>query len=688
MNRATLAFLVVGILAACEGEKQEEPQHFLFTKAPFAAPAPVDTGAEACELYQAQSCSAGTLRQCDTYDVGARQFVTADPLTHRALLADRWNQLHFSPDGQDCKRELAGTIAPDADEATWSAPEAFEQYAGLADAAIWTGTALNAYVLRYLETGAEVDYQRVEKKTRQLLTMLEITGIPGYLARAYYYLVPDGASKNSEHLVYTQSRADAFQSKHWSQNLAGPLDAVPDLPELFKTGYTDAQGVHWTGETRYQGSPTIDQYSGVTTSFLAAWSVLRDQGIKDRMAYQLGCYLKRMRRIEVINIQKNPRGPSMISAFLDGANSQFDPTDPQLDTLDRIVLYVIEQPNELNQETFDRSCPPSIQMEPSRIIDLASRTHEIDLIGLVLDLDGKKSLRPAGIDHYYAPNVRGYDAVQLMFISALLFHMTGDEMYRTFFEQELVGNLNTLGIADTWAAVIPPKWCRKWYTEHISFPPMWAFANLLADGELKDRILKTVHDEVWLKDLSLLKNVKFSLMYGGLVPARLGGGQQEAIEEATQALRAFGGNGGALDTPRRNYSTEYDTLVGLLPEGINAECPSQATVDLCETGPKVLGIQLAGWDITSPCTGAANECVMGNGECAQKRASAALPPMLRTPYGYQWQGDPYELGSSQSGTAMASGLDVFEPYWLARFYGALPEAEGLVLGWKPIGSCP
>ena len=43
-------------------------------------------------------------------------------------------------------------------ESEWGAVSAFDHYEGMGDAAIWTGSALNAFILRYMVTGTEADY--------------------------------------------------------------------------------------------------------------------------------------------------------------------------------------------------------------------------------------------------------------------------------------------------------------------------------------------------------------------------------------------------------------------------------------------------------------------------------------------------------------------------------------------------
>ena len=64
---------------------------------------------------------------------------------------------------------LAGT-----QESVWGAPSSFANYAGTGDAAIWSAVALETYAMRYLQTGTEADYQRMETKARQIQTLFEV----------------------------------------------------------------------------------------------------------------------------------------------------------------------------------------------------------------------------------------------------------------------------------------------------------------------------------------------------------------------------------------------------------------------------------------------------------------------------------------------------------------------------------
>ncbi len=662
------------------------------TKDPFSAPQNLlaDRSVEGCAVYEQSACESGVQRTCKVYDASAGAFVSPDPLTHRALLYERWYALYHSPDGQHAKRRFAEPIPGDMEEAQWSALDRFSNFDGLGDAAIWSGTALNATILRYLVTGTEADYQRLEARTRQLLMHFEVTGIPGYLARYHFYRAPVGAPKSDQHAVFY----DDEELRHTDHEIKNP-ERIEGLPALYTEGMVDEAGQRWMGTPMWHGVPSIDQYSGLTTSLPAAWGLLRDEALKSKIALHLGCYLKRLQRAELTNIQKNPEAKELAQVFFENSGANFDPEDIDLTKLDTLVMYYLPQPNSANADTFDSSCPDSITTSPTRIIDATAPDFGAQMLGLVGDITGaKKSLSATNIDHYYLVNARGADAVHMMGLAAMSYHFTGEALYKDFLENELITNLQTLEVADTYSAVIPPKWCRKWYASHISIGPLWGLLNLLEDSVLRDRLYTVMHEEAWNKDGAHLGNAKFALMFAGSVPSNKGDGQDAARDEAVALLEQFGGNGGVLDAPRRTYYLPYDEVEAQLPGlGIEAECPSEDVVRFCEEGQTAFGVAVNPFDITEPCVGEAYECPTYNGECARKRASSALPVQLRQMWGFQWQGDPYRLGDdqgrdpSQSGVIQSSGIDLIESYWMARYYGFINEGQDYVLAWSDDGAC-
>lgn len=683
IESATLIGLIVG-LSACS-DPADRPM--VATKAPFAAPADALTGSDvqSCTIYEATRCEAGRKQTCAGYDSGAKAFRSPDALTHRAWLWERYHDLYHTPDGQDAKRQLRQTLTGTASEAEWASADNFVAYNGLGDSAIWSGTALNAKVMRYLVTGTDADYAEMTRQVRTMLSLFDVTAIPGYLARYHFYRMPQGGPQTDRSAIFY----DDEPLRHTDHEILAPQN-IEGLPALYAEGLADSSGQIFSGTPMWHGTPTIDQYSGLTASLPAAWSLLKDEDLKKRISDHMSCYLKRLRRIELINLAAQPELSGALRDYLNGGASNFDPEDIDLTKISRLIMYVTEQPNSLNVDTFDRSCPETIALTPSRVLDGRSPTFQSELLGLLADMRGKKEEHATGVDHYYVPNARGPDAVHLMNLAAAVFHMTGDEMYLRFLEDELIGNIGTVDVAQTFASVIPPKWCRKWYASHISFVPLWGINNLLDDSILKDQMQRVLHEEAWKKDAALLGNAKFSLMYGGALGSETEGEQAQALAQGAVWLSQLQGNGGVPDAPRRSYIMNAQAVRAGLPDDIEPECPTPEVRKLCEEGVEIFGTTIQPWDITEPCTGGVNECMMDNGECAQARASKALPVGLRGWWGFTWQGDPYGLGhdSSGGGTIQSSGLDLFESYWLARYYGALPEADGLVLAWQDEGACP
>ncbi len=684
IESATLICVVFG-LSACSDP--DAPKPLVATKAPFAAPVDGLAGAmvQSCGVYEATRCEAGRQQTCTAYDSNAKAFRSPDALTHRAWLWERYHDLYHTPDGQDAKRYLRHTFTATASEAEWAAPDNFGGYNGLGDSAIWSGTALNAKVMRYLVTGTEADYAAMTEQVRTMLSLFDVTGIPGYLARYHFYRMPVGGPQTDEHAIFF----DDEPLRH-TDHLIEDAGNIEGLPALYTEGLADSAGQLFEGTAMWHGTPTIDQYSGLTASLPAAWSLLKDEALKKRISDHMSCYLKRLKRIELINLAAQPELSGVLKEYLNGGAANFDPEDVDLSRISSLVMYVTEQPNSLNADTFDRSCPDSIALTPSRVLDGRSGSFQSELLSLLADMRGKKEEHPTGLDHYYVPNARGPDAVHLMNLAAAVYHMTGDEMYLRFLEDELIGNIGTIDIAQTFASVIPPKWCRKWYASHIAFVPLWGINNLLDDSILRDQMQRVLHEEAWKKDAALLGNAKFSLMYAGALSSETDGEQAEALAQGAVWLKQLQGNGGVPDAPRRSYLINVQTVSDGLPADVEPECPTPEIRKLCEDGVEIFGTKIQPWDITQPCTGALNECMMDNGECAKAMASKALPVGLRGWWGFQWQGDPYSLGSQSSGggTKQSSGLDLFESYWLARYYGALPEAEGLLLAWQDDGACP
>jgi len=661
------------------------PLPSLPVQAPFDVPMDplAGSGVESCAVYQAQRCEAGVQQQCAVYDVGAAAFDPApDPLLHRVLLYERWYDLYHQPDGQTADRVFAGETLAGTPEATWGDPGHFARWAGAGDAAIWTGKALAAYALRYVETGTEADYQRMEDKVRRLLTMFDVTGIPGYLARHHFLLMDPWAPQTDQHIF----RHDAASLDH--RDYVFDPTGIPDLPAVYTDGYDDGQTVHH-GTPMWHGSPSIDQYSGPMTAFPMVYGLLRDPALQQRITRHITCYLKRLERIEVINLQQNPDVLEAVLNYFAGANLQLDPGDLDFTQLDTVVLYVTRQPNSLNTDDFDRTCPDEIHLTPWRVLDGTETSFILDLFELATDLGGRDTLRARGIDHFYVVSARGGDAMHLMHLAAMAYYFTGEDRYREFLYRELIDNLGAVDVAHTMGAMVYPRWCRSFFGTHITITPFWDLLQLLGDSPLKSEMQQVMEAEMWQRNIWNLGHPSMDLMYASTVPDAIATSKAEAVSRALQSIAEFGGNGGVVDDPRRTYNLDRQWMLQNLPAGISTICPTEAERALCEDGIEVFGVHIAGEDITGDCTGAAGECPVGDG-CAEAMTDQPMPVGYRVWEDYLWQRNPFKIGQSNAseGLKQSPGMDFIEAFWLARVYGYLDTGRSTVLAWEDIGACP
>ncbi len=669
------------------------------TQPPLPTPAdPLEgSGVESCSLFQEERCEGGNLQKCDVYDTADKQFVDApDPLLKRAYLFDRWRDLYNSPDGQAVDRDFTVPVPPGTPEAEWSAASSFSGYWGSGDGGIWTGWSTVASILRYAQTGTQADYLRMEQQVRDLVTMFDVTGVPGYLCRYHFLLLPEGAPNDPQHILRWENSTEL---SHHDRAVADP-ENTPNLPKIYTEGIKDQDGKVWKGKPMWHGRPSIDQNTGPMTALPMAYSLLKDEELKERIVHHMTCYLKRLKRVELINLQSNPELIEGLMAYFSVGELSFDPGDIDLTKLDRIVGYVHVQINTKNEATFDKTCPDHVAMEPWRVIDAASDTFFGDMLTLVMDMDTDAE-NPNQIDHYYWPSIRGGDAMHLMHLATMAYYFTGDEQYREFLYDELIGNIDTVEVVHTAGAFNLPKYCKKYFGDQITFGPWWDFLQLLGDCDLRTQMQKAFHSEMWDKLVKVAGNVDFNLMYAGELPQDIAVDREQALAYGLGQLAWMGGNGGLpagspedpalLDEPRRSYTTTPEMILAATPDGLEAECPTQHEVDICTAKVEVMGIDLGnltGWS-TFACTGSEYECEVSPGQCVMKQASGPLPVHLRNHTDYLWQRNPFELGSGAGfpGQRQFAGSDYSVPYWNARRYGFVQEGAGQVLAWRNTGKC-
>ncbi len=681
------------------GEDTSEPLPELVTQAPFTAPADplAGTDVESCALYQETRCVGGELQRCNIYDTAEASFVAEpDPLLERAYLFDRWRDRYTTPSGQAIDRDFVGAVLPGTPEEEWGSDEQFKCYCGTGDGGIWTGWATVAAVLRYTQTGTEADYQRFEQQTRDMLTMYDVTGVPGYMSRNHFLLVPDEAPL-TDNII--QRFEGTYVENHHRRVVENP-ETIDNLPVEYTEGIEDSEGEVWFGTPMWTGRPSIDQNTGPMTALPMAYGLLRDEDLKDRIEYHLTCYLKRLQRVEFINLQSNEDLLNTLISYFSAGELLLDEGDLDLTEIDRIVGYVQIQINSENEDTYDRSCPDTVQVEPYRVIDAADPRFIVSILDFIKDMDTNDE-RPETFDHYYFPSIRGGDAMHLMHLATMAYHFTGEEQYREFLFRELIGEINTLGVVHVAGAFQLPAFCRSYFGDQITYGPWWAFLQLLGDSELRTSLQEAFHAELWAKHLHETGNVDLAIMYAGGIPEDIAEGRDDAIALIDALLPLMGGNGGALmndpfgadwlTDPKRTYTRTPAQVFEYAGEDVEARCPTDLEVAACTAEIAYAGVPLPGLASgTYECQGAERECAVGEeNQCMTWRTNEALPPPLRGSTDFLWQRDPYAIGESYGteGYRQYSGTDFSEPYWNARRYGFVTEGAGQVLAWEGTESC-
>lgn len=625
------------------------------------------TGVESCAYIGETRCVDGVAEVCRLYDPAAGAEVAAPPDTLvRVLEFERWHDRFHAPSGLTVDRVFAGPTAPGTPEDVWSTDSWFSDYDGLGDAALWTGVAAMSDALRYATTGTTADRERVDRRARALLSLFDATGLDGYLARYVYLDGPPETPRSPDWIIRRDAPGDHDH----------PVTAP--TPDLSFPATIDGVAV----APMWHGQPSIDQYTGVIVGLTLADAVLGDPDLHDRLTTHVTCYLERLERIEIVNVQDSADTVAAVLALLGVDASELD-----LSERERIVAYALPQYNEKSASGFAATCAGrGPATTASRTVDVADSGALNDLVGLAEDLDPSQQPGRTTLDHVYAPDLRGADAVHLTRLGLTAWYLTGDDVWYTFVVDTLQAELGAVEVARTLGAVSVPDWCRSWYADHLAFVSLWGSLLLLDDSPLRTELLAVMEDEAWGQIALGLDNALFDVMVGGTLSSEAGA---EAWARAEGVVRSLGGNGGIVRDPRRAYTEPYEDVWGALGEPAT-RCPTEQERATCEDGYEVFTLALPGVDITSPCIGVASECPVGDG-CARKLTEAPVPAGRRPYTDVLWQRSPFELGftTSVEGGEQAPGLDVTVPYRVARWHGLEADGAGLVLAWVPGDSaCP
>ena len=642
---------------------QIQPVNYeLKTKVPLkVAQYPLPDGLESCGIYKQTRCNHGRVQVCDIYDTKNKQFVdNPDEVLKRDYLYERWYDLYQSIHGITVGRVFKQVIKPDTPEEEWSKPELFQDWSGKGDGAIWAGTALIAYVLRYANTGTEADYQRMVKKVKQVLRLFEVTDVPGHLARYFYCEVPNDIPTDDPTKILEHHNPN---DKNWFESVPIKEDTKADLPDYLKNGF-EYNGQHVDCKAFLRDTPSIDQYSAPLVGFALAWDLLKDDSLKQRIAYQVTCHLKKLKKMRIYNLQKNKKLLDSLKNFLMQGQLNLDPGDMDFTKLNEIIIYYVPMYSQLNMEDYDRSCPDKLSYDFDEEIDVSKPGYMAKLFNFVGRLMHKEAMDNA-ISLFMVPSVRGGDAIQMLLRGVMAYHMTGDPQYKEFVLKELIGREHALDTIDTAGAMVLPKWCRKFYGENITYIPFFGLMMLLDEGKIKDRLRVSMKTEFKEKSMKGLENAVFDLLYYLSETRDVDPELGDYVQNALYQVKHFGGNGGVtLDEPRRDYDLD---LTQNTPPGIELEYPSEKDIEICEKGFDFMGIHVPGRKIDR------------NLPMAKK----AVPIEYRAPEDYIWQRNPFAVKYIRShGREQTPGVDLILPYWMARQANLITKGKGDVLVWK------
>jgi hypothetical protein len=599
---------------------------------PLPPPAPSAWPVETCAILGSQS-SGG--RTCRLYDLQQGRFLDAtDPLLARAYLYDRYLDLRHSPEGQVAERILTTAMAPGEPESRFGDERFFQGWDDYGDSALWTATAGMAAAFRYVATGTDADLARLTRYARASVSQFDATGMEGYLARFHFAGVPPGTPLRDGRAMAERTAA--------SQDIYDIPAGVP-VPAYYRES---------GARPSWQGNPSIDQYSGPIAFYPLAFALLKDTALKGQMARHYACFLRRLRPLRIINLSRNDAVKSALSRYLTAGVFHPAPGEPDLTKVDEIWGFYL--PRFSGQPGYPRDCPEVLTSEPAPddVLDAAAPDFAGRLVRFIMRQNPDVT-QADSMDFVYYPSVRAGDGVLLFAATLGAYYLTGDGAFLRWREEVLVRRANAREVLPTLDALTLPKACSNYYREHNLSTAQ--YVELLLDG---DPVSKASFEDLWRRKFHRPGDVLFDLM-----SAALG---QRGAGEPLAALRAFGGSAGHLDDPRRNY--DVDSVASPIP-GNPVAPPSAADRALCEAGFDLYGFHIPGARVDA-------DLVL---------AERPLPPLLREPRGFLWEGDPYRAVSHQGdrqGRQEYPGLDLSEPYWLARAHGLI-DAPPVVLAWSP-----
>ena len=642
-------------------------------------PAEVDS----CATYQETACVAETLRRCDIYDAAEKGWDSdPTPMLEQMFWYDRYYDLYMNMEGQHADRFSTIPMAPGTPESVWGDPQYFERYDGYGDASGWTGNALQAAAARYKVTGTEADYQRMLKKTDQMMFLYEATEIPGLLMRSHFAMLLDDN-------IYPvgnpdKSVSDYVEPDDWHYRYPLSAEMLQRLPAYYTEGL-EILGVHHDVTPLWMGDASRDMYVRSLPGVMAAYDMLgegqEEERLRNLIETEIPCSLNRMKKIRISNLQSNELIKEFVNIYLGGGRMLLDPDDIQFTDIDTVVGYVMEQPNPDYMDHFDGSCPAGPPLEvtvPEFELD-AGETAEflIQFFALTERMD-RDSKNP--IAWILVPGLRGGDIAFMTQWAMASYYFTGDESYLQFMD-EMMKEMEYWPLLDTMGSFYNPKWCAPTFAPSLIYPTLWNIQSRIDKLEYPDfwnDFGTVIYEEEKSKEVANHGDALFGILYDNMVDSDIDPDVDDYVAEMVEVLRGaeqYQAGPERKFEPRRNYPNllhsdpppEFD-----LP----TEEPTQEEIDICLQEVELFGMVLfEGWiEDTLP------------------RAVDYLPLKWRVGGAMQFAMGPYMLERTYGGKAgrvMWPMQGLTAAFWTGSAQSTITDAEGYALGWHDTGeACP
>jgi len=627
---------------------------------------------DSCGVIHEERCEDGEVQRCAIWDASAGDFSDDAPLElQRALVLDRFADLHHIVDASAVNFETHDEMPAGTEEAVWSDPAQFGEWDDHGDAAYYMGYFTYAAAHRYAVTGTDADYERMVELLERQLTNWRVTGVPGYMFRAPFAMLPEDVPVPPGH---PELNLHTFKERtnHVIYELSG--DALGHLPDYYAGGL-EVDGTFYETTATAEGSPSMDAYSGAFLGQTYAWDLLRPehQALKDEIRDNVVCHLHRYRKVHVENVQQSETIAELLAVFV--GSGTYSPGEGELDltTQDDIWGYALQAipPDGVEDDDFPRDCPGDLPWEVDEGWELDA-SDEVEFVFQVIDLANRmqgSGNRP--IDYIYFTNMRAGDALYLLHLNLQAWHMTGDDRYLEFIDQQLVEQQQLLEVLPTLGAFKMPDFCDSWIGTDLIHPVVLATMERLAHwgSPTAEAIEAAMREDYRYGILANSGQSWFQLTYShyadGAVDTSLAADTQAALDDIA----------GYVPEPDHPFDPKRATNRDYLDdpeEWVVPRYPSGEEIAICSADIEVFGITIEGEDLDPDA--AIN--------------TTPVPAGKRLKESQIWHFTPFRLSRDFGSRHLRNHeyfIDYTAPYWIGREAGHWPEGAGFALAWEITG---